>query len=129
MNDKELIRWFAVGLRGLGDMFVETAKLIENQLSTAPEQGAAPGTVQETQPPAPETGPSGETSAEPAPEPEPEPPKPSVSFEQLKAVSAAKSRKHTDQVRALVKKYGANKLSEVDPTNYEALLADVEAIE
>ena len=32
------------------------------------------------------------------------------------------------RVRALLKKYGAAKLSEIDPANYEALLQDAEVI-
>ncbi len=32
------------------------------------------------------------------------------------------------EVRALLQKYGAAKLSEIDPANYEALLQDAEVI-
>ncbi len=35
---------------------------------------------------------------------------------------------HTAEVRALLKKYGAAKLSEIDPANYEALMKDAEVI-
>ncbi|AYD39421.1 DNA ligase [Clostridium fermenticellae] len=35
---------------------------------------------------------------------------------------------HTAEVRALLKKYGAAKLSLVDPANYEALLKNAEVI-
>ena len=34
----------------------------------------------------------------------------------------------TAQVKALIQKYGANKLSEVNPDDYEALLLDAEVI-
>ena len=35
---------------------------------------------------------------------------------------------HTAEVRALLQKYGAAKLSAVDPANYEALLKEAEVI-
>ena len=42
---------------------------------------------------------------------------------------AEKSRAgHTAEVRALLKKHGADKLSEIDPAKYEALLQDTEVI-
>ena len=48
-----------------------------------------------------------------------------VTLEAVRAVLADKSRSgFTVQVRALIEKYGASKLSEVDPGNYEALMAD-----
>ena len=56
-------------------------------------------------------------------------PKPEIKLEDVRAVLAEKSRAgHTAEVRALLKKYGAAKLSEIDPANYEALLQDAEAI-
>ena len=52
-----------------------------------------------------------------------------LKLEDVRAVLAEKSRAgHTAEVRALLKKYGAAKLSAVDPTNYEALLKDAEVI-
>ncbi len=35
---------------------------------------------------------------------------------------------HTAEIRALLQKYGADKLSQIDPANYKALLADVEVL-
>jgi hypothetical protein len=44
-------------------------------------------------------------------------------------VLAEKSRAgHTAEVRALLQKHGAAKLSEIDPANYEALMKDAEVI-
>ena len=44
-------------------------------------------------------------------------------------VLAEKSRAgHTAEVRALLVKHGADKLSDIDPTRYPALLADAEAL-
>ncbi len=56
-------------------------------------------------------------------------PKPQLKLEDVRAVLAEKSRAgHTAEVRALLKKYGADKLSEIDPAKYEALLQDAEVI-
>lgn len=58
-----------------------------------------------------------------------EEPKPELKLEDVRAVLAEKSRAgHTAEVRALLKKYGAAKLSEIDPANYEALMKDAEVI-
>lgn len=55
--------------------------------------------------------------------------KPELKLEDVRAVLAEKSRAgHTADVRALLQKYGAAKLSEIDPANYEALLQDAEVI-
>lgn len=58
-----------------------------------------------------------------------EKPKPEIKLEDIRAVLAEKSRVgHTAEVRNLLKKYGAAKLSEIDSANYEALLQDAEVI-
>lgn len=63
----------------------------------------------------------------PAPK-EPEP-KPAPTLEQVRAVLAEKSRAgYTAAIRELLRKYGAEKLSQVDPQHYEALLKDVEGL-
>ena len=57
------------------------------------------------------------------------PAEPQLTLEQVRAVLADKSRKgHTAKIRALLRKYGAAKLSGIDPTNYKALLADAEGL-
>ena len=35
---------------------------------------------------------------------------------------------HTAAIRELLKKYGASKLSQIDPANYEALMQEVEVL-
>ena len=56
--------------------------------------------------------------------------KPALTLEQVHAVLSEKSRTgYTAKVRELLQKYGASKLSQVDPSNYEALLRDAEVIE
>jgi len=55
--------------------------------------------------------------------------KPAITLEQVRAVLADKSRAgHTAEVKALLVKHGAPKLSQIDPTEYEALLKDAEVI-
>ena len=57
------------------------------------------------------------------------PAEPTLTLEQVRAVLADKSRQgHTAEIRALLQKYGASKLSGIDPANYKALLADVEVL-
>ena len=54
---------------------------------------------------------------------------PALTLEQVRAVLADKSRAgHTAEVRVLLQKYGASRLSGVDPASYEALLADAEVL-
>lgn len=56
-------------------------------------------------------------------------PKPALKLEDVRAVLTEKSRAgHTAEVRALLQKFGAAKLSEIDPANYEALMKDAEVI-
>ena len=54
---------------------------------------------------------------------------PKITLEDVRARLAQLSRDgKTAQVKALIQKYGANKLSEVNPGDYEALLLDAEVI-
>ena len=55
--------------------------------------------------------------------------KPALTLEEVRTVLAEKSRNgFTSEIKELLKKYGASKLSEVDPKNYEALLKDTEEL-
>ena len=57
------------------------------------------------------------------------PAEPQLTLEQVRAVLADKSRKgHTAEIRALLQKYGAAKLSGIDPVHYEALIAEAEVL-
>ena len=57
------------------------------------------------------------------------PAEPQLTLEQVRAVLADKSRKgHTAEIRALLQKYGATKLSGIAPVHYKALLADAEVL-
>lgn len=57
-----------------------------------------------------------------------EEPKPKLKLEDVRALAEKSRAGHTAEVRALLKKYGAAKLSAVDPANYEALLKNEEEI-
>ena len=67
---------------------------------------------------------SGEKAEKPA-----APAEPALTLEQVRAVLADKSRMgFTAEIRSLLQKYGASKLSGIAPANYKALLADVEVL-
>lgn len=52
-----------------------------------------------------------------------------LTLEEVRAVLAEKSRAgHTAEVRELLNKHGADKLSEIDPAEYAALLAEAEVL-
>ena len=54
---------------------------------------------------------------------------PPLTLEAVRAVLAEKSRSgHTAEIRSLLQKYGASKLSEIAPAKYKTLLADAEAL-
>lgn len=50
-------------------------------------------------------------------------------IEDVRKILADKSRSgHTAKIRELLEKYGAKKLSEIEPSNYKGLVADVEKL-
>ena len=52
-----------------------------------------------------------------------------LTLEEVRAVLAEKSRAgHTAEVRELLNKHGADKLSRIDPAEYAALLAEAEVL-
>lgn len=56
-------------------------------------------------------------------------PKKELTLEEVRAVLGEKSRAgFTAEIQALLKKYGAPKLSGIDPKHYEVLLKDVEVL-
>lgn len=58
-----------------------------------------------------------------------EPEEKPLTLEEVRAVLAEKSRTgHTEEVRELLNKHGADKLSEIDPAEYPALLAEAEVL-
>lgn len=58
-----------------------------------------------------------------------EPEEKPLTLEEVRVVLAEKSRfGHTEEVRELLAKHGADKLSEIDPAEYVALLAEAEVL-
>lgn len=56
--------------------------------------------------------------------------KPTLTLEEVRTVLAEKSRNgFTSEIKALLKKYGASKLSDVNSKDYEALLKDTEVLD
>lgn len=52
-----------------------------------------------------------------------------LTLEEVRAMLADKSKDgFTAQIRELLKKYGADRLSAIDPANYRALLTDAEGL-
>ena len=65
-------------------------------------------------------------SADEAPE---ETKKPRYTLEAVRAILANVSRAgHTAEIRELLQKYGASRLSEINPSHYEELVADAEGL-
>ena len=57
------------------------------------------------------------------------PAEPVLTLEEVRAVLADKSRMgFTAEIRALLQKYGAPKLSGIDPVHYKALVAEAEVL-
>ena len=66
-----------------------------------------------------------EPGIQPKPAAQPEP----IPLEKVRAVLADKARLgHTAEVKALLQKHGAQKLSEIDPSEYTNLLAEAEGL-
>lgn len=59
----------------------------------------------------------------------PAPEEKAITLEEVRAVLAEKSRDgHTAKIRELLQKYGADKLSEINASDYSALLAEAEVL-
>ena len=66
-----------------------------------------------------------EKAAAPEPKPQPKP----VKLEEVRAILAQKSVEgHTAEVQALIRKFGADKLSQVDPAHYAAMIQEAEVL-
>jgi len=77
-----------------------------------------------------EAEPTADTKASPAPTAKEEIPAPKViTLEEIRAILGEKSMAgFTAEIRDLLVKHGATKLSQIDSANYPALLADAEAL-
>lgn len=93
-------------LRSLADSIQAVAEILMNKEAVESTQPEAPASKKEAKP---------ESKA--------------VTLEQVRAVLAEKSHAgFSVEVRAWLEKYGAKKLSEIDPANYAALLKDAEGL-
>ncbi|BFL46071.1 rRNA biogenesis protein rrp5 [Lactonifactor longoviformis] len=112
-------------IRSLADSLQAVA---DAMLAHEPE----PAATEEPQKPEPTKKDAGKKAAKPGAKAEPEPSKPTkptLTLEQVRAVLAEKSRAgHTTEIKALLLKHGADKLSDIDPEHYVALLADAEVL-
>ncbi len=70
-----------------------------------------------------------EEEAAPEAEPVPEEKKPEITFQQVRAVLAQKSREgYTSAVKNIIEYFGAEKLSDIKPENYAEVLEQAEMI-
>lgn len=54
---------------------------------------------------------------------------PEITLEKVRGVLADKSRSgHTAEVRAIIQKYGADRLSDIDPKDYPSVLKEAEVL-
>ena len=110
------------GLRSLADSLQAVADAVAENDASA-EMTAAKEAEEKGRPKAA----AKKTTAKKTPKAEPEE-KP-LTLEEVRAVLAEKSRAgHTAEVKELLNKHGADKLSEIDPAEYPALLADAEVL-
>ena len=115
MSKSKLLLDLARDLRSLAASIQAVADVMADKEMTEAAQPETPVSAKESEPP---------VSAK-----ESEPPAKAVTLEQVRAVLADKSQQgFTADVRTLLEKYGAPKLSQIDPANYVALMADAESL-
>ena len=121
-NEENMMLAFA----GIADALEQLAKAIR-EIGTTPTKEAEPepkkkakkAEVKESAP---------ETATEPE-ETKAEEPVKELTLTDVRGALAEKSRQgYVDEVKALIAKYGAQKLSDVDPKDYAAIMTDAEVI-
>lgn len=115
MSKIQLLLDVVEDMRSLADSIQAVADaMLRNE---APDEDTAPASEPVT------VAPSKEVEASKAP------PEKAITLEEVRAALAEKSRDgKTEEVRALLQKYGAVKLSGINPGNYKALMADAEVL-
>lgn len=107
-------------LRSLADSLQAVADVVAKNGQEQPDQ-----TMEEKPDQKPEKKSAAKKVESSMEKPEPK----SLTLEQVRAALAEKSRAgHTAEVKALLIKHGADKLSDIDPAEYPALLAEVEVL-
>ena len=103
-------------LRSLADSLQAVADAVAQGGQEQPDQTTEERPAQE---PEKKTAAKKEEKAEPKP----------LTLERVRAALAEKSRAgHTSEVKALLIKHGADKLSDIDPAEYPALFAEAEVL-
>ncbi len=106
MSQIKLLLNLACDLRALADSVQAVADVMADKETAETAQPETPVSVKESEPPAK-----------------------AITLEQVRAVLADKSQQgFTADVRTLLEKYGAPKLSQIDPASYAALMADAESL-
>ena len=106
MSKTKLLFDLASNLRSLADSVQAVAEVTAETETDETAQSEAPVSTKESEPPAK-----------------------AVTLEQVRAVLADKSQQgFTADIRTLLEKHGAPKLSQIDPSNYAALMADAEKL-
>lgn len=108
----------ALELKKCGEALIGISEVLADMFSGAEEEKQ----------PAKKTAPKKKQTEESKLEPQPEEETP-LTLEDVRAVCADKSRKgFTVEVKEILTKHGSDKLSELDPAEYKALLAEVEVL-
>lgn len=116
MSKMKLLLDVVSDLRSLADSLQAVADAVAQGGQEQPDQTTEERPAQE---PKKKTAAKKEEKAEPKP----------LTLEQVRAALAEKSRAgHTAEVKALLIKHGADKLSDIDPAEYPALLAEAEVL-
>ena len=116
MSKMKLLLDVVSDLRSLADSLQAVADAVAQGGQEQPDQTTEERPAQE---PEKETAAKKEEKAEPKP----------LTLERVRAALAEKSRAgHTTEVKALLIKHGADKLSDIDPAEYPALLAEAEVL-
>ena len=103
--------------------------VIEDMRSLADSLQAVANAIGQNEPEAETASPDLAPALAPAPQAPQTPPSKAITLEEVRAVLAEKSHDgFTTEVRELLQKYGAAKLSGIDPANYAALLKDAEVL-
>ena len=116
MSKMKLLLDVVSDLRSLANSLQAVADAVAQGGQEQPDQTTEERPAQE---PEKKTAAKKEEKAEPKP----------LTLERVRAALAEKSRAgHTSEVKALLIKHGADKLSDIDPAEYPALLAEAEVL-
>ncbi len=116
MSKMKLLLDVVSDLRSLADSLQAVADAVAQGGQEQPDQTTEEKPAQK---PEKKTAAKKEEKAEPKPQ----------TLERVRAALAEKSRAgHTAEVKALLIKHGADKLSDIDPAEYPALLAEAEVL-